>query len=718
MPNYMPNKHKITQLKEKVFSNFKNLLSMQYEKKFAESQLINMIENVKWEEKREFLKGISIDEFKNQFPDINPFILKKKGIENVYELSQALSRSNYSIPGINLAYLDDLKNHLNILDLSINKKYYLRFNPEEKNNKKEKILKLIFEIDVKDSFYKYIDIEVDRWKDELYKKKSYLKTNIFWNLTWFFKSSKRKKEILKAIDIYKKFLSEVNLEKIKKKEENLNKKINDIDIWEDFKLNSSKYYAILEKICGEVINQDVLSGDLNSQLIKEVNKIELNQKYLKVTLRSWQEFGAKFTLKQKKVLIGDEMGLGKTVEALAVIADLKFKGKKYFLVVCPASIIINWYREVKKHTMLKPIKLHGKYRDVAMEEWLEEGGVGISSYSTVQKLKFPKNIDIDLLVLDEAHYVKNENTKRSQFAYKLTEHSQYVMYMTGTPIENNLQEMLNLIEKLNKEIILELENNPINYTEEFFKETIGPVYLRRNRRDVLRELPELVQMEEWVEFSAIEKKDYIKNIKAANFMGMRSSGFAGKTRSKSPKINRILELVEEYTANGNKVVIFSFFRKVLDYLERELGDLCVGQIKGGVSQKERVRILDEFEKSKNRNVLVAQIEAAGLGLNMQYANTIIICEPQLKPSTETQAISRAYRMGQINKVFVHRILTQDSIDEMLMELLDTKQYVFDTYAKKSDIGIKSLKNKIEEEKVIKIQEYILNKEREKYKDII
>lgn len=713
-----PNRSKVKNLKKKGIRNLHILINKKNQEKLVKSMLKDVIKHVEKEEVENCLKDISLEEFKDQFPEIKSFILEMLGIYNVYDLSRFVNKTSSKIPGVTRGYEKELRQHLKLLESSIKDKYSLTFNPAEKTKKKERILRMIYELDLKSDFYKDIDEKISKWEEALKTNIIFLNTNIFWSITWYFKDNNTKKKTLKAIEIYKEFLNELDMESLKAKEKQLNKKIETINIWEDFKLNSSKYYAILEKLYGGNINEDTLSGDLNSQLVKSINKLELNEENLKVNLRSWQEFGAKFALRQKRVLIGDEMGLGKTVEALAVMADLKSRGRKHFLVISPASIIINWYREVKKHSKLNPIKLHGPYRDKAMEKWISEGGVGISSYSTVQKLKFSKDMEIDLLVLDEAHYVKNKDAKRSKFSYKLTEHSDYVIYMTGTPIENNLEEMLTLIEKLNKEVILELNKNPLNYKEGFFRELIGPVYLRRNRKDVLKELPELTQIEEWVEFSPEEKRDYIRNLEDGNFMGMRSSGFAGRVRGKSPKINRILEIVEESVKNGNKVIIFSFFRKVLNYLEDELGDMCVGQITGGVSQKERVRILDEFKDSKRKNVLVAQIDAAGVGLNIQQANTVIICEPQLKPSTETQAISRVYRMGQVKNVFVHRILTEDSIDEILMEVLNTKQYVFDTYARKSDIGSKSLEKKKEEEKVIKIQEYIIEKERKKYKNIV
>jgi len=152
-----------------------------------------------------------------------------------------------------------------------------------------------------------------------------------------------------------------------------------------------------------------------------------------------------------------------------------------------------------------------------------------------------------------------------------------------------------------------------------------------------------------------------------------------------------LELCEQARDEGRKVIVYSFFLNTLQKVCQILGDRVIGPITGGVSPVNRQQIIDEFAKAESGTVLVAQVQTGGFGLNIQSASMVILCEPQIKPSLETQAISRAYRMGQVRDVQVHRLLCVDTVDERIMELLRKKQEEFDTYADESVAGIESLK---------------------------
>ena len=140
-------------------------------------------------------------------------------------------------------------------------------------------------------------------------------------------------------------------------------------------------------------------------------------------------------------------------------------------------------------------------------------------------------------------------------------------------------------------------------------------------------------------------------------------------------------------ANGRKVVVFSYFRDVLDDGgRRHSAPRARGPITGSTSTTERQRIVDDFTGSPRPAVLVCQIEAGGVGLNIQAASVVILCEPQVKPSTEAQAIARAHRMGQVRTVQVHRLLIADSVDQRMLELLGSKAQLFDAYVRHSAIA--------------------------------
>ena len=169
-----------------------------------------------------------------------------------------------------------------------------------------------------------------------------------------------------------------------------------------------------------------------------------------------------------------------------------------------------------------------------------------------------------------------------------------------------------------------------------------------------------------------------------------------------------MELCEQAKQGGHKVIVFSFYKAVLETIHRHLKDHAFGPLTGSVPNHERQAIIDAFTKAEAGSVLISQIEAGGIGLNIQAANIVILCEPQWKPSTEEQAISRSYRMGQAKDVTVYRLLTEDSIDTSILELLNEKATLFDRYARESEIGGKSFE--IEENQ---LASEVLKKEKER-----
>src|SRR5688572_26375188 len=169
-------------------------------------------------------------------------------------------------------------------------------------------------------------------------------------------------------------------------------------------------------------------------------------------------------------------------------------------------------------------------------------------------------------------------------------------------------------------------------------------------------------------------------------MAMRRAAFAVRRPQDSAKLVRLLEIAEEAMANDRKVVVFSYFRDVLDRVTAAVGPRARGPITGSTSTAERQRLVDGFTESATPVVLVCQIEAGGVGLNIQAASVVILCEPQVKPSIEAQAVARAHRMGQVRSVQVHRLLVADSIDERMIEILGSKARLFDAYARHSTIA--------------------------------
>jgi SNF2 family DNA or RNA helicase len=291
-----------------------------------------------------------------------------------------------------------------------------------------------------------------------------------------------------------------------------------------------------------------------------------------------------------------------------------------------------------------------------------------------------------LLVVDEAHYVKNPSAKRSRAVNRVAADSDRVLFLTGTPMENRIDEFQALVGHLRPEIATSMGPEHGVLGVEAFRAAAAPVYLRRNQEDVLTELPELVQVDEWEEFGAEDGAAYLSAVRSGNFMAMRRAAFAVRDPRDSAKLTRLLEIAHEAMANGRKVVVFSYFREVLAVVVQALGPRACGPITGSTSTAERQRIVDDFTGTESPAVLVCQIEAGGVGLNIQAASVVVLCEPQVKPSIEAQAVARAHRMGQVRSVQVHRLLVADSVDQRMLELLDSKAQLFDAYVRRSAIA--------------------------------
>lgn len=448
------------------------------------------------------------------------------------------------------------------------------------------------------------------------------------------------------------------------------------DPWEDFTARPALYFALLSKL--GLLEETGTHGDLPEEVVEAVRAQELDPTYLEVSLRGYQSFAARFALVQEKVVIGDEMGLGKTIEALAVLAHRASEGARWFLVVCPAAVMSNWVREVDAKTGLEPRRLHGATRQQELASWRADGGVAVTTYTTLGFLwEDLDGFEVDALVVDEAHYVKNPAAQRSLRVARLIARTQHVMLLTGTPLENRVGEFAALVGYLRPELLEGLGGSPLD-----FRRRVAPVYLRRNTEDVLVELPELVEVQEWLELSPADQAAYRDAVASGNFMAMRRAAFVAGARS--AKLAHLVEIVEEAEENGRRVLIFSYFRDVLDQVAAHLPGRVFGPLTGSVPPAGRQRVVDEFSRAEGGAALVAQIQAVGVGLNIQAASVVVLCEPQLKPTTEWQAIARARRMGQLQSVQVHRLLGEDSVDERLVELLGDKTVAFETYARVSE----------------------------------
>ncbi len=514
-------------------------------------------------------------------------------------------------------------------------------------------------------------------------------TNI---LKWLFTSKVNKDKAVVAYNALKELLASEYNNQIQKIVSNIRKisSINDIAAWDDFVQNNVRFYNILEETNPGLLGTDDAIYGLPEELARKIQDECFFPDGLKCTLRRYQEWGVKYILHQEKVLLGDEMGLGKTIQAIATMVSLKNTGATHFVVVCPASVVINWCREITKHSLLSVTKVHGSDKAAALRAWKKTGGVAVTTYETTSCFKLEEDFMFSLLVVDEAHYIKNPQAKRTLNTKALCAHASRLLFMTGTALENRVDEMITLIDMLQPKIANQISHIAFMSAAPKFRLKVAPVYYRRKRDEVLTELPELIESKEWCSMTREEEIVYEEAVLSKHFPEARRVSWNIDNLENSSKANRLREIVEEAEMEDRKVIVFSFFLDTINKVTQFLGRRCLNPISGAVTAKRRQEIIDEFNNAPAGSVLVSQIQSGGTGLNIQSASVVVICETQFKPSIENQAISRAYRMGQARNVLVYRLLCENSIDERITEILEQKQKIFNAFADKSVSAQQSL----------------------------
>ena len=530
-------------------------------------------------------------------------------------------------------------------------------------------------------------------------------------IRWFFTIQNKK---LEAIDSYNRLLGQmagIDAAPLANEVRNI-REVSADAAWDDFSVNSVAFFNVLEKLVPEHFSSTTDGYGLSTEILADVEGTELDLEGLKCTLRGYQVWGVKYILRQRKVLLGDEMGLGKTIQALAAMVHLRNHEETHFLVICPASVITNWCREIESKSDLNVIKIHGTFKDDRFDIWKTNGGVAVTNYESLSWLmNMEESFRISMVIVDEAHYVKNAAAKRSRNVMQICDHTDRILFMTGTPIENNVTEMVRLLGYLQPDVAEKAKGVSTSAYADYFKERISPVYYRRKREDVLAELPELIQIQEWCDMTGEDEAQYVRDVVGGNFMEVRRVSWRNTDyMNTSSKVQRLREIAGLATGDGRKILVFSFFLDTLEKVAAIFGPMCVGVINGSVPPNRRQEIIDSFDAAPPGSVLAAQIQSGGTGLNIQTASVVIICEPQYKPSTENQAISRAYRMGQTRNVIVHRLLCTNTIEERIMQILYDKQEEFNTFADESSAARQDMEldnntiNRVMEEEIRRIRE--------------
>ena len=650
--------------------------------RFAAGEIIDsQVENA--------LRHTEIEQINAQKAGIRVAKLRAAGINTMWDARQRRSRLSF-IEGIGSQSVEKFIQISSYMEQAMRSKARIRLSLDNKDESSTLLVRAIYVCKNKADAVGYAN--------KLYSK-THLRICDLINqaapttsgFRWTFSKRAKKEESLKAAHAIANLVSGEYSQRVDKVLRVVGRveAASDEAVWDDFSKNPIAYYTVIENVTDLGIEKEEAYG-LSDALAGKVKDTDVNTAGLTCVLRAYQLFAVKYILAQKRVLLGDEMGLGKTIEAIASMVALRNRGKSRFMVVCPASVLVNWCREIDRHSNLSSYKCHGESILASLQTWREDGGVLVTTYETIRKFNDGQDYFADMIVADEAHYAKNPDAQRTKALVRLVSNTEYALYMTGTPLENRVSEMCFLITCLNSEIGASLRKTRNLVFSSAFQDKIAGVYFRRKREDVLDELPDLIESEEWLLMTKDDYVHYVEAVGSKNFMAMRRVSWDVDNLEQSSKAQRLLEICDEARDEGRKILIFSFFKSTIYAIERMVAERCSGVITGSVSPSKRQEMIDQFERDDDGAVLIAQIQAGGTGLNIQSASVVVICEPQVKPSIENQAISRAYRMGQARNVLVYRLLCENSVDSHMMNRLYAKQSEFDFYADKSKSGEASL----------------------------
>ena len=481
-------------------------------------------------------------------------------------------------------------------------------------------------------------------------------------------------------------------------------------------LEAVVYSDVLEYLNRENELADGL--DLESQLLAQLRKGRdpLNG-VLKTKLLPYQEKGAIFAACRGRVVLADDMGLGKTVQALAAAELLRRRrGISRVLVVAPASVKYQWKTEIERFTDLSSQVIDGSL-DRRQELYASPKFFNLSSYELVLKdVGYMHELAPDLIILDEAQRIRNWTTATARTIKQLK--SRYAFVLTGTPLENKLEELFSVVEFIDgrrlgpafrflHEHRTEDENGRlIGYRGlDRIHDQLAPILLRRTRQEVLKDLPKRTdqilhvsltpqQAEPYWEQNDIlaalmrkwERQRWLSEIDLRRIMcclqNMRmlcdSTFLFDKQTNHSPKLDEFREIIRELAIEeGRKVVVFSEYERMTHLAGQELEKMGVGfvSLHGGVPSRNRGALMETFRRDAKCRVFLST-DAGGVGLNLQAASAVINFEPPWKPARLEQRIGRVHRLGQAHPVHVVHLLTKDSIEERVWETLKVKKSLF------------------------------------------
>jgi SNF2 family DNA or RNA helicase/uncharacterized Zn finger protein len=415
-------------------------------------------------------------------------------------------------------------------------------------------------------------------------------------------------------------------------------------------------------------------------------------------------------------ILADDMGLGKTVQSIAALLRLKEQGLlgNGCLVVAPASLLNNWEKELDRFApSLGVSRYHGTHRHLDRKQ-----DVFLTTYQTaVRDAEKLKKESFSLLLVDEAHLMKNAETRVSRTVKLLR--SQYRLALSGTPVENRLEDLRSLFDfilpgylgtaaNFREQYRIPIEVRRNREQAEALRKITAPFLLRRLKTDkkIIKDLPEKIVSNEYAvlekDQAALYESVVAESIKKSQeldpkerpslILSMLTSlkqicdhprvfdKESPAVSETSGKAQLLLTLLEEILANREKTLVFSQYVETLDCLQRiikkELGEAPL-IYHGGLSQNTRTDTISRFQGDPAARILLVSLKAGGLGLNLTAASRVIHYDLWYNPAVENQATDRAFRIGQKRNVFVHRFITKNSFEEKIDAMITSKKELAD-----------------------------------------
>ena len=424
---------------------------------------------------------------------------------------------------------------------------------------------------------------------------------------------------------------------------------------------------------------------------------------LTATLRHYQETGVDWLAVLRDAglgaLLADDMGLGKTIQALCVL-----RGRS--LVVAPTSVVANWEQEIERFRPgLRTCVYHGPNRTLEAD-----ADITLTTYALlridVDKLS---EVGWDVVVLDEAQAIKNPRSQVAQAAFRLK--GDFRLTLTGTPIENRLDELWSQLHFLNRGLLGGRRGFDERYTRPIerrepgaalrLQKRIRPFVLRRLKKDVAPELPprtnvvlhpELTESERAVydAIYAATRRDIVEKLGiGAGVMAVLEALLRlrqaachpalvpGQSAETSSKVDLLLELLDETVGDGHKSLVFSQWTSLLDLIEPHLHKAGISFTRLDGNTRDRGGVVADFQDPDGPLVMLASLKAGGVGLNLTAADNVVLLDPWWNPAVEDQAADRAHRIGQDKPVTVVRMVTQNTVEERILALQARKRELFE-----------------------------------------